>query len=91
MILSSNKDRENAETDQINDTFIVYPGSKLDSVALVRLSFDKNKQFRGQTFEDIPLLKDSFRRTRKSRAGPHRFGRKPVKNERPRGRTARAD
>lgn len=60
MILSSNKDRENAETDQINDTFIVYPGSKLDSVALVRLSFDKNKQFRGQTFEDIPLLKDSF-------------------------------
>lgn len=60
LILSSNKDRENAETDQINDTFIVYPGSKLDSVALVRLSFDKNKQFRGQTFEDIPLLKDSF-------------------------------
>lgn len=60
LILSSNKDRENAETDQINNTFIVYPGSKLDSVALVRLSFDKNKQFRGQTFEDIPLLKDSF-------------------------------
>ncbi len=29
-------------------------------MALVRLSFDKNKQFRGQTFEDIPLLKDSF-------------------------------
>lgn len=60
LILSSNKDRENAETDQINDTFIVYPGSKLDSVGLVRLLFDKNKQFRGQTFEDIPLLKDSF-------------------------------
>lgn len=60
LILSSNKDRENAETDQINNTFIVYPGSKLDSVGLVRLSFDKNKQFRGQTFEDIPLLKDSF-------------------------------
>lgn len=60
LILSSNKDRENAETDQINDTFIVYPGSKLDSVGLVRLLFDKNKQFRGQMFEDIPLLKDSF-------------------------------
>lgn len=60
LILSSNKDRENAETDQINNTFIVYPGSKLDSVGRVRLLFDKNKQLRSYSFEDVPLLKDSF-------------------------------
>lgn len=60
LILSANKDRENAETDHINDTFIVYPGSKLDSVARVNLLFDKNKQPRGHSFEDIPLLKESF-------------------------------
>lgn len=60
LILSSNKDRENAETDQINHTFIVYPGSKLDSVGRVRLLFDKNKQLRSHSFEDVPLLKDSF-------------------------------
>ncbi len=60
LILSSNKDRENSETDQINKTFIVYPGSKLDSVGHIRLLFDKNKQFRDISFEDIALLKDSF-------------------------------
>ena len=60
LILSSNKDRENAETDQINKTLIVYPGSKLDSVAHIRLSFDKNKQLRDMTFEDVALLKESY-------------------------------
>ena len=60
LILSSNKDRENAETDQINKTFIVYPGSKLDSVGYIRLLFDKNKQLRGISFEDVPLLKETF-------------------------------
>lgn len=60
LILSSNKDRENAETDQINKTFIVYPGSKLDSVGHIRLLFDKNKQLRDISFEDVPLLKETF-------------------------------
>ncbi len=60
LILSSNKDRENAETDQINKTLIVYPGSKLDSVGHIRLSFDKNKQLRDASFEDIALLKETF-------------------------------
>ena len=60
LILSSNKDRENAETDQINNTFIVYPGSKLDSVGYIRVSFDKSKQVKDFSFEDIPLLKESF-------------------------------
>ncbi len=60
LILSSNKDRENAETDRLNKTFIVYPGSKLDSVGHIRLSFDKNKQLRDVLFEDVALLKDSF-------------------------------
>ena len=60
LILSSNKDRENAETDQINNTFIVYPGSKLDSVGYIQLAFDKNKQIREISFEDVALLKESF-------------------------------
>lgn len=61
LILSANKDLENAETDQVGETFIVYPGARLDSVAHVRLSFDKkNKQLRDVSFEDIPLLKESF-------------------------------
>lgn len=60
LILSSNKDREKAETEQINQTLIVYPGSRLDSVARVRLFFDKNNQFHHSEFEDIPLLKEHF-------------------------------
>ncbi|MBR4592725.1 MAG: bifunctional metallophosphatase/5'-nucleotidase [Elusimicrobiaceae bacterium] len=60
LLLSANKEREIAETDQINDTYIVYPGSKLDSVAHIRVSFDKNNQVKGIDFEDIPLLRDSW-------------------------------
>lgn len=61
LILSANKDLENAETDQVGETFIVYPGARLDSVAHVRLSFDKKtNQFRGVSFEDVALLKESF-------------------------------
>ncbi|MBO5012061.1 MAG: bifunctional metallophosphatase/5'-nucleotidase [Elusimicrobiaceae bacterium] len=61
LILSANKDLENAETDQVGETFIVYPGAKLDGVAHVRLSFDKKtNQFRGVSFEDVALLKESF-------------------------------
>ncbi|MDO5764673.1 MAG: 5'-nucleotidase C-terminal domain-containing protein [Elusimicrobiales bacterium] len=61
LILSANKDLENAETDQVGETFIVYPGAKLDGVAHVRLSFDKKtNQFRGVSFKDVALLKESF-------------------------------
>lgn len=60
LILSANKDRENAETDTVNNTFIVYPGSKLDSIGHIRLLFDKNKQVREVKFEDIPLFKEEF-------------------------------
>ena len=60
LILSSNKDRETAETEQVNNTFIVYPGSKLDSVGHITLSFDKNKQLKKVNFEDIPLLKETY-------------------------------
>lgn len=60
LILSSNMDRENAETDTINDTFIVYPGSKLDSLAQVTLFFNDDKQFVKHEFSDILLRKDEF-------------------------------
>lgn len=60
LILSSNMDRENAETDKINKTFIVYPGAKLDSLARVRMTFDNNNQLSGMEFEDILLDRDEF-------------------------------
>ena len=60
LILSSNMDRENAETDKINKTFIVYPGAKFDSLARVRLVFDKDNQLSNIEFEDILLAKDTF-------------------------------
>ena len=60
LILSANKDRETPETDRINNTYIVYPGAKLDSVAHIRLVFDKNKQLKDISFEDIPLLQETW-------------------------------
>lgn len=60
LILSSNLDREDPETDLINHTYIIYPGSKLDSLAKVRLLFDKNKQLTDVTFEDMVLEKDIY-------------------------------
>ncbi len=60
LILSANKDREMAETDTINNTFIVYPGAKLDSLSHIRLEFDKAKQIKNITFEDVPLLQDQW-------------------------------
>ena len=60
LILSSNKSREKPETEQINKTLVVYPGSKLDSIARVRLHFDKNNRLHSSEFEDIPLLKETY-------------------------------
>lgn len=60
VILSANLDRENAETDKINKTFIVYPGAKFDGLARVRLTFDKNNQLSKVDFEDVLLAKDTF-------------------------------
>jgi len=60
LILSSNKDRPQAETEQIGDTFLVYPGAHLDSIGHVRISFDKNKQIRQTEFEDIVLSREQY-------------------------------
>lgn len=61
LVLSANKSLENAETDRVGETFIVYPGAKLDGVAHIRLSFDqKTNQLRDVSFEDIALLKETF-------------------------------
>ncbi|MBO7191224.1 MAG: bifunctional metallophosphatase/5'-nucleotidase [Elusimicrobiaceae bacterium] len=60
LILSANKDHEMAETDTVNQTYLVYPGAKLDSVGFVRVTFDKNNQPQDITFEDIPLLEKTW-------------------------------
>lgn len=61
LILSANKDLENSEIDRVGETSLVYPGSKLDGVAHIRLSFHKKtNQFYGITFKDVSLLKETF-------------------------------
>ncbi len=60
LILSSNQDSETPETETVKNTFIVYPGSRLDSVGHVMVSFDKNKQVKDVTFTDEPLLKQTY-------------------------------
>lgn len=60
LILSSNQDSETAESETVNNTLIVYPGSKLGSVGQVTLSFDKNLQLRGKQFTVVTLLKSRY-------------------------------
>ena len=60
LILQANLDREQFETEKINQTYVVYPGSRLDSVAHIRVSFDKNKQILDTKLEDILLAKDQY-------------------------------
>ena len=60
LILSANKDRELPETERVQKTYIVYPGSKLDNLSHIRVEFDKNKHAREFTFEDIPLLQNKI-------------------------------
>lgn len=60
LLLSANKDRESAETDRVNKTYIIYPGAKLDSIAHIRLVFDKNNQLKDFSFADEPLLLETW-------------------------------
>lgn len=60
LILSSNQDSETPETQTINHTLIVYPGSKLDSVAQITLFFDSANQFKQAQFTDVLLLKNTY-------------------------------
>ena len=61
LILSSNQDNESPETEKINNAWVIYPGSKLDSIGKISLQFDtKTHQLKELTFTDEPLLKDSY-------------------------------
>ena len=61
LILSSNQDSDAPETEQIKETRIVYPGSKLDSVGKITLAFDtKTHQLKAFDFTDEPLLKNKY-------------------------------
>ena len=60
LILSANKDNETHEIDKVNNTYIVYPGAKLDSVTHIQISFDRNKQVKEILFKDESLLKETW-------------------------------
>ena len=60
LILSSNQDNESPESQTVNRTFVVYPGSKLDSLGHISLTFDKNNQLKDVHFTDEPLLKSTY-------------------------------
>jgi len=60
LILSSNKDRQQAESEQIGNTLLVYPGAHLERIGHVRIFFDKTKQIHQTDFEDILLLKEKY-------------------------------
>lgn len=60
LILSANKDRELPEIEQVHQTRIVYPGSKLDNLSHIRVDFDKNNRAREFAFENIPLLQNKI-------------------------------
>ena len=61
LILSSNQDSETPNTEKINQTWVVYPGSKLDSIGKIELQFDtKTHQLKGVKFTDEPLLKSKY-------------------------------
>ena len=60
LILSAYKGLENAESEQVNSTWIIYPGARLDSVASIKLTFDEQKQLKDFQFEDISLLKEIY-------------------------------
>ncbi len=57
IILSSNLGREQAETDRVGKTLIVYPGSKLDGVGRISLFMNKDGSFASARFEDVVLYR----------------------------------
>ena len=60
IILSANLGREGTESAQVGKTLIIYPGSKLDSVAKVGLFFNKNKELSKVELEDVVLYRRDF-------------------------------
>lgn len=60
VILSSNLGREEAETDRVGKTLIVYPGSKLDGVGRVKLFFNRNREVADVQFDDIVLYRRDY-------------------------------
>lgn len=60
LILSANKGIERAEVEEVNHTPIVYPGSRLDSIAHITLTFTSSKQLKKIDFEDIVLFQDTY-------------------------------
>ena len=60
LILSARRGYENAEQEQVGRTWIIYPGSQLDSISHIVLTFDENKQLKDFAFEDLPLFEDQY-------------------------------
>ncbi|MBO7237845.1 MAG: bifunctional metallophosphatase/5'-nucleotidase [Elusimicrobiaceae bacterium] len=60
VIISAGVGGENAETTRVGKTWIIYPGSRLDSVGRVQLSFNKNNELADIQFEDVVLYRRDF-------------------------------
>ena len=60
VIISADMGRENADTERVGKTWIIYPGSRLDSVGRVQLFFNKNAEVAEIKFEDIVLYRRDY-------------------------------
>ncbi len=60
VIIGSNWGHEEAESEEVGKTLIVYPGAKLDGVGQVRLFFTKDKELAKIDFEDVVLYRRDY-------------------------------
>ncbi len=60
LIISAGVSQENAEMQRIGKTWLIYPGSRLDSVGKIQLFFGKNNELSDVRFEDVVLYRRDF-------------------------------
>ena len=60
VIISANLGREAAEATRVGKTWIVYSGSKLDSIGKISLFFNKDNQLTKSEFEDVVLYRRDY-------------------------------
>lgn len=60
VIITSDKSRENADSNRVGKTWIIYPGARFDSVGRVQLFFAKNGEVADVQFEDVVLYRRDF-------------------------------
>lgn len=60
LILGSGKETEKYSLSKVGDTYILYPGAKLDSLSHIQLGFNKKKQLKSFKFDDVVLFKEKY-------------------------------